>query len=670
DLELTLAAFTETLDAPDLVGLDAGIVLQAYLPDAHDALEALGAWAVERHRVGGGRIRVRVVKGANLAMERVEAELHGWLPAPYPTKLDVDSSYKRLLARALDPCWGDALQVGLASHNLYDVAWGLLLADSLGTGDRLEVEMLEGMAPGQPEAVRRRGTPVRLYAPVVARDEFDSAVAYLVRRLDENSAPDNYLRHLSEDRMDGAVELFAESVTLPVTTRARRDQDRTVGERVASLEEPFANAADTDWAKAVNRVWVRGAIDRAVWPQVVPSRVDGHDDGGPLTAPSPDPSDAIGPSLYSSRLADHALVERAVAVARRSAAASHPAGRDLAATLVRAAACLATCRAELIAAMVADAGKTIAEADVEVSEAVDYAAYYARQALKLDAHTAAHHPLGTVVVAPPWNFPLAIPIGGVLAALAAGNAVILKPAPETVLTAWLGARCLWDAGVPADRLQFLPCPDDDVGRRLITHPDVDAVILTGAYETAAMFLSWRPDLHLLAETSGKNAIVVTAAADIDLAVSDIVRSAFGHAGQKCSAASLVIVERQLLDDGRLMRKLADATRTLVVGRAADPATEVGPLIRPPAGALERALTRLDPGERWLVAPEERGPQLWAPGIRTGVQPGSWFHRTECFGPVLGVMAADDLDHAIELQNSTGYGLTGGIQSLDPTEVRR
>jgi RHH-type proline utilization regulon transcriptional repressor/proline dehydrogenase/delta 1-pyrroline-5-carboxylate dehydrogenase len=157
-----------------------------------------------------------------------------------------------------------------------------------------------------------------------------------------------------------------------------------------------------------------------------------------------------------------------------------------------------------------------------------------------------------------------------------------------------------------------------------------------------------------------------------VAVADLVRSAFGHAGQKCSAASLAIVERSVLDDGRFLRKLADTTRTLVVGAAADPATEVGPLIRPPSPALARALTQLDPGEVWVVEPAPVGddPQLWSPGIKTGVAPGSWFHHTECFGPVLGIMAADDLDAALALQNSTGFGLTAGLESLDPSEIRR
>ena len=475
-------------------------------------------------------------------------------------------------------------------------------------------------------------------------------------------------------------------------TRPRRDQNRALENLTFSAAAPFVNQPDTDWAKPANRQWMTEALSRWRTPTLVACGVadggggDGNaersitnDEGiagagaGPpadrATVTSEDPSHP-GVPAYRFEVADIALVDDAVACARSSSWGSLG-SEERAARSAAAAGRLAAQRGELIAAMVVDAGKVVAEADVEVSEAVDYAAYYAGQALALDDHRAEARPLGTVVVAPPWNFPLAIPLGGVLAALAAGNAVILKPAPETVLTASLGARCLWEAGIPRDALQFLPCRDDEAGRRLITHPHVDAVVLTGSLETAAMFLDWRPDLRLLAETSGKNAIVVTAAADLDVAVADVVRSAFGHAGQKCSAASLAIVERSVLEDGRFLRKLADATRTLVVGGAADPATEVGPLIHAPAPALARALTQLDPGEAWLVRPAPVGddPQRWSPGIKTGVQAGSWFHHTECFGPVLGIMAADDLEAAIELQNSTGFGLTAGLESLDPGEIR-
>jgi RHH-type proline utilization regulon transcriptional repressor/proline dehydrogenase/delta 1-pyrroline-5-carboxylate dehydrogenase len=203
---------------------------------------------------------------------------------------------------------------------------------------------------------------------------------------------------------------------------------------------------------------------------------------------------------------------------------------------------------------------------------------------------------------------------------------------------------------------------------LITDPRVNAVVLTGAYETARMFQKWRPSLRLFAETSGKNSLVVSALADRDLAIKDLVRSAFGHSGQKCSAASLGILEAEVYDDPIFRRQLRDAAASLPVGRSEDPSSVVTPLIRPPGSALQSGLTQLEPGEEWLLEPRKIAEDLWSPGIRLGVQPGSWFHQTECFGPVLGLMRANDLDHAIELQNGVAYGLTAGIHTLDEGEA--
>ncbi|HEX2746700.1 MAG TPA: aldehyde dehydrogenase family protein, partial [Verrucomicrobiales bacterium] len=274
------------------------------------------------------------------------------------------------------------------------------------------------------------------------------------------------------------------------------------------------------------------------------------------------------------------------------------------------------------------------------------------------------------IVTPPWNFPFAIPCGGVLAALMAGNTVILKPAPETMELGWLLANLLWQGGVPRDVLQYVPCEDGDAGKALITDLRTNAVVLTGAYETAKLFLGWRPALRLFAETSGKNSIVVSALADRDLAVKDLVRSAFGHAGQKCSAASLGILEAEVYDDPAFRRQLRDAAASLHVGSATDPASVVTPVIREASENLKRALTTLDEGEEWLLEPQQAAsdPCLWSPGIKLGVRSGSWFHQTECFGPVLGLMRARDLDEAADFQNATAYGLTAGIHSLDESEI--
>lgn len=656
DLALTTAVFRRVLDEPRFVGLEAGIVLQAYLPDSHDEARALAEWARERRQRGGAAIKVRVVKGANLAMELVDAEMHGWTPAPYPCKEDVDASYKALLDLLLDPRYDGALRVGLASHNLFDVAWGLVLRDELaarGQASRLEFEMLEGMAPAQADAVRDRAGGLVMYAPVATRDDFPAAIAYLVRRLDENTAPQNFLAHLftitpGNDVFAHEAERFEASVRGRdgVRTAPRRTQDRTAQVPATGADAPFANAPDTDFTRPANRAWITAALAAPPPPRDVPL----------LSATDVDAAVAAGRAAHERWWSLPASERTRLLTAVGDAAEAR--------------------RGEIIAAMAHETGKTVPEGDPEVSEGVDMARYYAREHARLAARSGAAGAVMTprrlVVVAPPWNFPFAIPMGGVMAALAAGGAAILKPAPEAIATGRLVAACCDDAGLPPGLVTWLPCPDGDVGRRLVTHPDVDAVILTGALETARRFLQWRPGMRLHGETSGKNAMVITATADLDLAVRDLVRSAFGHQGQKCSAASLAIVEATLYDDPRFRERLRDATCTLRVGPATHLATDMGPLVAPPGDALMRALTRLDPGEEWLVEPHpvDGDPALWSPGVRLGVRAGAWFHRTECFGPVLGVMRATSLDHAIALQNAVAFGLTAGLHSLDPGEIAR
>jgi RHH-type transcriptional regulator, proline utilization regulon repressor / proline dehydrogenase / delta 1-pyrroline-5-carboxylate dehydrogenase len=197
------------------------------------------------------------------------------------------------------------------------------------------------------------------------------------------------------------------------------------------------------------------------------------------------------------------------------------------------------------------------------------------------------------------------------------------------------------------------------------------VVLTGAYETAELFRSFRPDLPLLAETSGKNAIIVTPSADLDLAVKDVIASAFGHAGQKCSAASLVVLVGSVATSKRFRTQLLDAASSLTVGLPSDPRSQVGPVVEPASGKLLEGLTKLGPGEKWLLEPTQLDDEgkLWTPGIRDGVRRGSDYHRIEYFGPILGIMTADTLDEAIDLVNEVDFGLTSGIHSLDEDEVR-
>jgi RHH-type proline utilization regulon transcriptional repressor/proline dehydrogenase/delta 1-pyrroline-5-carboxylate dehydrogenase len=684
DLELTVAAFREVLDEPEFLPLSAGLALQAYLPDSCRVQQDLTAWATRRCHRGGEPIKLRLVKGANLAMERVEAALNGWPQAPYATKREVDANYKRLVEYGCRPEHARAVRLGIASHNLFDIAYAMLLREHYRVEPWVEFEMLEGMANHQARAVKARAGGLLLYAPVVRAEDFHSAIAYLVRRLDENTAPENFLRHVFElevgspawdaerDRFLAAFEIASSVGDRPRRTQDRR-RERTAPPRPRPLDAPFENEPGTDWALPANRRWIEevAARWRATSPEPVPLQVGGARITPGAWADGLDPS-RPGRVAYRYALARLPEVERALSVARDA----HPrwAARPVAERrriLLDCADELARRRGDLIGTMMLAGAKTPLEADPEVSEAVDFARYYAG-ALDLGDEVAdcRMESLGVVVIAPPWNFPLSIPAGGALAALAAGNAVILKPAPEAVLVAWHLARALWDAGVPREALQFLACPDDEVGQALVTAPEVAAVILTGSLRTARRFLEWRPDLRLFAETSGKNSVIVTALADRDQAVRDLVRSAFGHNGQKCSAASLAICEAEVYDDRAFRRQLRDAAASLVCGSVWELASQVTPLTQPAGADLQRALTALDPGEEWLLEPRPAAdnPRLWSPGIKLGVQPGSFFHQTECFGPVLGLMRADDLDHAIALANGTPFGLTSGIQSLDDREI--
>jgi RHH-type proline utilization regulon transcriptional repressor/proline dehydrogenase/delta 1-pyrroline-5-carboxylate dehydrogenase len=669
DLPMTVAAFMRVLDEDEFVAMKAGIVLQAYLPEAHHFFGELVQWSKKRYERSGASIKVRLVKGANLAMERAEAELHGWSPAPYRSKSDVDASYVRLVDAALRPEHAKAVRIGIASHNLFHMTWALEVAKSRGVTEQVDIEMLEGMANAEALAVTRAGQPVLLYAPVTRKDDFAAAVAYLVRRLDENTSDENYLKAAFEisqnpkkfkEQEDRFLKSIAERHTITTESLRHIEHGQLTGDTFEN--EPNADPTEPQFIASVTSAIKKV---RAIKDQEIPLVIKGKEIFTKELEEGTDPSDN-GKVWYHYSVGSKKDVDDAITVAKQAqekwSGLSIQERTDI---LYAAADVMAKATTQTIAVMSRDAGKTVAEADPEVAEAIDFARFYAATAQNFGEST----PLGTILVIPPWNFPYAIPMGGVCAALAAGNTVILKPAPETVATAWEIVSHLWQGGVPKDVLQFLPMRDDENGKYLVTNPEIDGVILTGSFDTAALFTSWHPEINLMAETSGKNAILISACADIDASVKDLVQSAFGHAGQKCSAASIAIVDTNIYNDPAFVRQLKDAVESLHVGAGWDFSTTVGPIIRPAENALTRAFTELEDGEKWLVEPKQidAAGLMWRPGVKIGVKAGSWSHRNEWFGPVLAIIEAPDFDTAIEYQNETDFGLTAGIHSLDEKE---
>ncbi|QDT08902.1 bifunctional proline dehydrogenase/L-glutamate gamma-semialdehyde dehydrogenase [Planctomycetes bacterium K23_9] len=686
DLYLTAEVLQETLDRKGLDQVRAGIALQAYVPDSARVMRDLIDWSAKRVAAGGEPLTIRLVKGANMEMERVHASVMGHPQAPYEQKTETDANYKRMLRELIDAAANQNLRVGVASHNLFDVALALVWTADRDLGDRIQIEMLEGMANHQRRALTERGSDMLLYAPACRRDGFLNAIGYLIRRLDENTGPQNFLRHAyrlqpGTPEFDSLADDFRRSFAL---SESISDAPRHEGSRFDEPTHPsvaphwslLVNEPDTDWSIPANADWASKLLE--TWQAkcndaatTIPLEIGGQSCDGETTIESADPSrpDVV---IARAKLASVDQIRQSVTIADQDKSGWRSSTIEHRHALLRAVAQkLRERRGDLMGAMVADGGKTVPQADPEVSEAIDFCEFYPLTVREWLQHpTIQLQPRGVVAVITPWNFPLAIPCGGIAAALAAGNTVILKPASQTILTAALLCEAFWDAGVPKDVLQLVPCSGKNAQTGLVENPLVDTVILTGGTETAKRMLSVRSDLHLLAETGGKNATIVTALADRDQAIKHVISSAFGHGGQKCSATSLLLLEDEVFHDETFRDTLADAVESLRVGSAWDLSTSVGPLIGEPSEELTRGMKTLQDDESWLVVPEhiDDNPNLYRPGVKWNIRPGSFTHLTELFGPVLGVMRYSRLEEAIEIVRSTGYGLTSGIESLDDREV--
>lgn len=680
DLHLTKELFQRVLDEKEFMSLSAGIVLQAYIPDSFLIQQELTQWAMQRRSRGGAPIKIRIVKGANLAMEQVEASLRHWEQTPYKTKLEVDANYKRMVVYGSKKAHAEAVHLGIASHNLFDIAYAMLLRAEHGVEKEVSFEMLEGMADHMRKIVQQLTGDILLYCPVATKEDFQSAIAYLIRRLDENTGPENFLRHsfglrAGTEAWKEQVALFSKACSMMdrASFQPRRTQNRFDPPERLSLDEPYQGDADTDFALLQNQKWAHQLVKtwqtQSIAP--IPLVIDGKEIEKEQKGQGVDPSNPHATS-YRYSLATWDDINHAIQAAKKHEASWKSTPVHKRAELIAAVAQkLREKRGDLIGVMMRDGGKTVYEADPEVTEAIDFAEYYLRNMLELDKMKEIEFsPLGTILVTPPWNFPISIPAGGILAALVTGNCVLFKPAPEAVLSGWALVNLFWEAGIPKTVLQFINCVDDPVGSQLIKDERIDAVILTGGTSTARLFMQLRPTLSLCAETGGKNAIIVTSMADRDLAIKDIVHSAFGHSGQKCSAASLLILEAEVYDDPHFQKQLKDAVESLKVGSCWQLSTKVVPTINAPSGALLKGLTTLEKGERWLVQPKQnaQNPHLFSPGVKWGVVENSFMHQTELFGPVLGVMRAKNLDEALRLVNGTPYGLTSGIHTLDKREI--
>jgi len=659
-LDLSLDVIARVLADPSLSGWDGfGVVVQAYGRRAMHAIEWLFALAENLDR----RIMVRLVKGAYWDMEIKRAQVLGLDGFPvFTRKVHTDVSYLAC-ARALLGM-SDRIYPQFATHNAHSVAAVLHMAGA--NLEKFEFQRLHGMGEALHEAVRTKAnTRCRIYAPVGAHRDL---LAYLVRRLLENGANSSFVNQIvnldiapeeiaSDPIASAELSGFAPSAAIPVP---------------AAIFAPRRNSAGFDLTSPVDLAKI--AAGRATFAaryqwRAEPILASGKREGVKRQVRNPAmPEEIVGEVVE----ADPSLVADAVAAARQAQPDWERLGvRKRAEILCRVSDLYERNACEFFALAAREAGKNLADCVAEVREAVDFLRYYAREAERLDKDARAR---GVIACISPWNFPLAIFTGQIAAALAAGNAVIAKPAEQTPLIAHRAVRLMLEAGVPQGAIQLLPGDGAAVGAPLTASPDIAGVCFTGSTEVAKIIdrqlAKTAPDAMLIAETGGLNAMIVDSTALLEQAVRDILRGAFQSAGQRCSALRMLYVQKDV--EWQLLEMLEGAMDELVLGDPWQLSTDVGPVID------EEACRHINDYCERMAKAGKVVKQLSAPKSGRFVAPtiirlsGIEELGREIFGPVLHIASfdGDRIGDVVGAINSRGYGLTFGLHTRIDRRVQR
>ena len=645
DLELSMSVFKDCLDQDELLDYSAGIVVQSYLPDSGVIMKELLEWSQARVARGGAPVYIRLVKGANLNMEKVNAETHGWDSPCFDSKLDSDANFKYLLKYAIGYAQTRDCYLGVGTHNLFDIAYALLLSEKYQVQNAVSIETLYGMSNGIDKVAQILSKDSWVYCPVVASDKLPSTLAYLSRRLDEHSHPDHYLAHsfrcipgsaVWKAQVDAFRDSFAQ---IPKLEHKTRRQDNRIENKEWKIGDEFINCPATDFSLAKNIDWAKSIYKKE--------------------------NETQRPLKIQDASTDE-ILEKSEGAARLWAATDISQRKE---QLDAVANTLSTSRSELIASLMTNISKPLVEADAEVCEAIDFCTYYPRSYESLSQEFNLR-PKGICLILAPWNFPVGITTGMIAAALTAGNAVIVKASPHAVQASHKTVQCFWNAGISKHLVQFIPSDNDGVITELLGHPKIQLVSLTGSSHTASQLLKTHPELPLITETGGKNAIIVSAVSDMDEAILHVLKSATSFSGQKCSAASLLLLDSERFHDPAFKEALVNAFASLKTGSVWDPRVDITPL----NGNAEERIAQIMHDAKasngdWALIPkiDEENPRLVSPGICWGVHSSDDMAKNEYFAPILSVIEVSCVSEGIDIINASDYGLTAGLESLDPKE---
>ncbi len=669
--DLTIAIFKGILGEEEFRELPvAGIALQAYLRDTEQDILALTKWAREQSR----RIVIRLVKGAYWDYEIVVNRQKGWPVPVFLNKEETDLNFERLTQLLFEHAY--AVRPAIATHNLRSISHAMAAADALKIPKQdFEFQILYGMADPFRKVLRERGFNVRTYTPV---GELIPGMAYLVRRLLENTSNESFLRKSFSE-----MTSFDELIQAPQAPGKASNQD--------AIDSAFRNEPPIDFSIGLNRRKMAEALQafkeskNREYPLLIGERKVTTE--RKIMSYNPASAHDVVGTVSSAGVPE---ADTAIAEARKAAASWRKIDPEKRAEyLFQAAEAMRKQRFEFAALEVLEVGKTWIDADGDVCEAIDYLEYYGREMKRLaipkvlqeypgENNEYRYQPKGIGVVIAPWNFPLAIATGMASAAIVAGNCVLFKPSGLSPVLGYKLADTFRSVGLPAGVLQFLPGPGSEVGEYLVSHAAVDFIAFTGSKDIGLRIIQragetkagQRNIKKVIAEMGGKNAVIVDDTADLDEAVKGIIESAFGYQGQKCSACSRVIVIGDIFDT--LCNRLVEAADSLRTGPPEDPANILGPVIDDAAQKKIQAYIELGKREGKAVLEKKASSVGYfvGPAIFIDAPPQSRIATEEIFGPVLTIIRAKTLDEAIGMATESEYALTGGLFSRSPAAIQK
>ncbi|TDJ03935.1 MAG: aldehyde dehydrogenase family protein [Deltaproteobacteria bacterium] len=668
------------LETPELLDFGStGIVLQSYLRDAYEHFLDILALAKERKIL----MPIRLVKGAYWDAETIEAQAHGHEAPEFLNKEETDIMCRQLMVKTLQA--GKHLQMCLGSHNFSDHCFVEVLREKYyPQAPVIEHQCLHMTYEALSTALANMGYPTRNYVPV---GSLIVGMAYLVRRIMENSSQVGVLTIMRSHKNLKGMNT-PQAIHKGKKEKKEIEKDPTRFE----LNRRFFNVAPARLYLEKERIWMERDLHSFAANSLgkeYPNKLALNGEVHSIFSNS-DPKIKVGTIQYGNIEDANKAIEQALKSFANGPWANGPwLNRSLA--LLKAARILLARRNEISALIVYEGGKSIPEAHADVDEAIDFLTFYAREEAKMQRRNKALGARGVISVIAPWNFPIAIPCGMVASALVAGNSIILKSARPTPLIAQLLIDVLHEAGVPTDALIHLPGKGSEVGEVLVGNSDIAGIVFTGSKEVGMhmahkagkrilenVSLKHPVPAKIITEMGGKNAIIVTANAELDETVAGILYSSFGHSGQKCSAASRILVDIRIKD--KLIARLKQAALDIKVGAAYDFSSTMNPIIN----SSEKERLRRDAEAATIEASRFNGKVIIdrsredLPGQCIGpviielpssrvLNQDSYAYK-ELFGPIIHVIGYEGLDEALEIYNGTEYALTGGVFSQSQDDI--